>query len=189
MGLDVVELVMRIEEEFSIDLPNEKLSCIRTVGDLYALVLSNLGTKPSCLTSKAFYRTRRAMMDVLSLPRRSVRPSTPLETLLLPGLRIQRWNEIGAAINLDFPRLRRRRRPETFFLKVDFELPVQTAGDLARMVLTMNYAAFAPASGSTQPLSREFVWERMVYIFTDQLQIDPEDVVPEADFALDLGVD
>jgi hypothetical protein len=189
MGLDTVELVMRIEEEFSIDLPDWELSSVRTVGDLYALVLSNLDTTPACLTSKAFYRTRRAMMDALNLPRRSIRPSTSLDPLLPSESRIERWNEIGAAINLDFPRLRRRRRPEAWFLKVDFELPVQTAGELSRMVLTMNYSAFAPAPNGAQPLSREYVWERIVYIFADQLQIDPEDIVAAADIAVDLGVD
>lgn len=42
MGLDLVELVMRTEEVFAIDLPDEECERVRTVGDLYRLVLDKL---------------------------------------------------------------------------------------------------------------------------------------------------
>lgn len=244
MGLDAVELVIRIEETFSIDLPDEELSSIRTVGDLYELVLSKVDTTPACLSSKAFYKTRRALMDSLDLSRRSVRPSTSLESLLPSASRIRQWKEIGGAIGLEFPRLRHSRSRKDLFLNLSFviatlailaawggihmrgwmpasgylfwisaflawvavlgiangllisraqpfatELPVNTVGDLARMVLTLNYTAFAPASNGSDPLSREDLWERIVYIFADQLGLESEDIVPAARISEDLGVD
>jgi acyl carrier protein len=42
MGLDIVELVMQVEETFSLDLLNDECEQIRTVGDLYRLVLKKL---------------------------------------------------------------------------------------------------------------------------------------------------
>ena len=42
MGLDTVEIVMRAEEVFSIDLPDEECGLVITVGDLYRLVLRKL---------------------------------------------------------------------------------------------------------------------------------------------------
>lgn len=42
MGLDFVELVIGIEEVFSVDLPDEECSLIQTVGDLYRLILDKL---------------------------------------------------------------------------------------------------------------------------------------------------
>jgi len=42
MGLDVVELVIRVEEEFALDLPDDECGQVRTVGDLYRLVLKKL---------------------------------------------------------------------------------------------------------------------------------------------------
>jgi acyl carrier protein len=42
MGLDLVELVMRTEEVFSVELPDDQCESIRTVGDLYRLVLEKL---------------------------------------------------------------------------------------------------------------------------------------------------
>ncbi|MGD0631828.1 MAG: hypothetical protein ABR987_21055, partial [Terracidiphilus sp.] len=60
MGLDSVELVLRTEDEFSIILSDDEAASAITVGDLYNLVLSKLDVTPGCLTSKAFYATRRA---------------------------------------------------------------------------------------------------------------------------------
>ncbi len=42
MGLDTVEMVIRAEEVFSVDLPNEECGRVHTVGDLYRLILSKL---------------------------------------------------------------------------------------------------------------------------------------------------
>ena len=42
MGLDTVELFLRTEETFLIDLPDEECAQLRTVGDLYRAVLSKL---------------------------------------------------------------------------------------------------------------------------------------------------
>jgi acyl carrier protein len=42
MGLDAVEIVLRTEETFAIDLPDSECARIITVGDLYRLVLEKL---------------------------------------------------------------------------------------------------------------------------------------------------
>jgi acyl carrier protein len=42
-SLDLVELVMALEEEFSIEVPEEDLEGIETVGQAYDLVVSKLG--------------------------------------------------------------------------------------------------------------------------------------------------
>ena len=62
MGLDTVELVMRIEETFDITIPDAEAEKILTVGELYRYVLARVpvaeGEPTRCL--------RRD--DVLSLP-------------------------------------------------------------------------------------------------------------------------
>ena len=245
VGLDTVEIFMRIEEEFSIDLRDAELGSVQTVGDLYEVVLSKLNTPTAdCLSSKAFYRTRLALVDSLNLPRRSIRPTTPLEPLLPAQSRHRQWDEIATNIGLKFPKLQPSRSQKDMFLKLTIaiptivtlalwgaahvylglhadrlyywilafiawiflivtvfsllegvtrefalELPVANAGDLARMVLTMNFTSFVPASDGSQPLSREAVWERIVFIFSDQMQIDAEEIVPEAKISEDLRID
>jgi len=42
MGLDTVELVLRTEDVFAVYMPDEECGQIRTVGDLYKLILQKL---------------------------------------------------------------------------------------------------------------------------------------------------
>jgi acyl carrier protein len=41
--LDTVELVMRVEETFALHLPDSECEQVRTVGDLYRLLLAKPG--------------------------------------------------------------------------------------------------------------------------------------------------
>ena len=42
MGLDTVELVLRVEETFDVILPDDECGNVKTVGDLYRLILGKL---------------------------------------------------------------------------------------------------------------------------------------------------
>lgn len=42
-SLDAVELVMAVEEEFGIEVPDEEAEKLRTVGDIISHVISNTG--------------------------------------------------------------------------------------------------------------------------------------------------
>jgi len=243
MGLDTVEIVMRIEEEFAIDLPDAELEQVRTVGDLHELVLSKLKTTTasSCLSSKAFYRTRLAIVNVLGTPKRSIRPATPLESILPIESRRETWDAIRSALGAKFPDLKASITKNRIFnaailvvptslvlalwwsarsyvglsgpslglalvLRVMLlvltlvtlagvirrsasNLPVATAGDLSRLVLTMNFAEFSSGAAPNQPMSQEDVWRRIVCIFCDQMQLDEGEIRPEARIHRDLGID
>jgi hypothetical protein len=45
MALDVIELIVRVEKAFAIDLSYDEFEDMRTVGDLYRLVLTELGLR------------------------------------------------------------------------------------------------------------------------------------------------
>ncbi len=45
MGLDTVELVMKIEKEFSIDVPDPRWERVTTVQDMYDVVWEYAGSK------------------------------------------------------------------------------------------------------------------------------------------------
>lgn len=45
MGLEIVEVIMRVEEEFDIEIPDEEAETLNTVGLLYQCVLSKLADK------------------------------------------------------------------------------------------------------------------------------------------------
>jgi len=105
MGLDSVELILAVEEGFQIHIADEEAQEALTVGDLYDLVLSKLDCRDSrrCLTSAAFYRTRRGIVEALGLQRTDVRPSTQLEAILPKATRNAKWQRIQESMKLDLP--------------------------------------------------------------------------------------
>jgi hypothetical protein len=239
MGLDSVELILRTEEEFSIVISDDEAAEVRTVGDFYKLVLSKLEVTPGCLSSKAFYQTRRALVECLGISRRSIRPATELSPLLPEETRLKQWQKIRQQLGLSIPGLRipdwkkQSLYMRSLFLAAVFslvlgglalyrnwpawlvailatllciplmmgicnvlirfnpafasELPADTAGELARVVLSLNYEHFTTA-GSTLKTSDEDVWNKIVDIFCDQLQVRRDEVVPNARIVGDLGV-
>jgi acyl carrier protein len=240
MGLDAVEIVMRTEDEFSITILDDEAAAAITVGDFYQVVLAKLDVTPGCLTSKAFYTTRRALVDALGVARRSIRPSTRLSPLLPDETRRKQWEQIQHTLGLSMPGLRipgdikQEIYKRTFFFgtllailacivclslgwrglvvfplsfaiwialaiasmpivehfsipRVATELPADTAGELAQVVLNLNQDRFQLAK-STVKQTNEDVWRRLVDIICDQLQVKREEVVPNAKFVDDLGV-
>ena len=239
MGLDSVELVLRMEDEFNITISDEEAAETRSVGDVYNLILSKLDVSPSCLSSKAFYRTRRTLVECLNVPRRSIRPTTILEPLLPERTRRQQWQQISKHLGLSIPNLRvpdSKRQAiynrsfiaaivisitlgglamhwhlsilQALFLSMlacfpvvmgisnlvlklnpslANNLPADTAGELARVVLSLNHRSFATID-DTQKMSSDYVWEKIVDIFCDQLQVSRDEVVPNAKIVDDLGV-
>jgi hypothetical protein len=69
------------------------------------------------------------------------------------------------------------------------EIPVANAGDLARVVMGMNPSWFSSGLEDGKRLSKDLVWSKLVEIFCDQLQVERDEVVPDASIAEDLGVD
>src|SRR5260370_12510030 len=107
MGLDGIELILAVEDAFQIHIADEEAGRMSTVGDLHSLVVSKLQRQDSnrCLTSAAFYRTRRGIIDTLGIDRREVRPATPLEVILPLERRRERWRRIQDAMKLKLPDL------------------------------------------------------------------------------------
>ncbi|HEY3707606.1 MAG TPA: hypothetical protein VGL22_21270 [Terracidiphilus sp.] len=46
MGLDAVEIILRAEELFAIDIPDRDASTVKTVGDFYNLICGKSGVPP-----------------------------------------------------------------------------------------------------------------------------------------------
>jgi hypothetical protein len=107
MGLDGVELLLAVEDAFQIHIADEEAGNVATVGDLHNLVVDRLHAKDAkaCLTSAAFYRVRRGIIDTLKINRRDIRPSTPLETILPRDSRRQRWRDLQQVVRLKVPDL------------------------------------------------------------------------------------
>ncbi len=83
-GLDLVELVMAIEEEFGLDIPNEAAEKLTTVGEVYEYLRTRLDKTDSeeCLSQKIFYKLRRAIVSNFQVNRQAISPDTQVNNLV-----------------------------------------------------------------------------------------------------------
>jgi hypothetical protein len=105
MGLDSVELLLAIEDSLAIVIDDDEAARVVTVSDLYDLILSKLASADASLTSAAFYRLRRALIEYRGFSRREIRPSTPLAKLLPWRTRRAAWIAIQDEMQLRLPDL------------------------------------------------------------------------------------
>jgi acyl carrier protein len=67
MGFDLVELVMAVEDEFGISIPDADASSIETVGQLHQYLCWKIAgrdeSKGRCASMAAFHRVRTALVD------------------------------------------------------------------------------------------------------------------------------
>ena len=236
MGEDSAYLIIRIQEEFSIEFTDAELANIATVGELYNLVLSKLETGDSCRSSQAFYRLRQAMTACLYVPRKSIHPATNLAILLPESKRYLLWKKLENESRLTFPKLRHPRWARDVIrsialaaaiaaqilmarwwhphaaLWVPLEiavfcvfavvrqslyavtpslgrgLPVRTVGELTKILLSDNFSLFTPEAGNVLPYSPNDVWDQLVHIFSDELQVDANKIKPQTRFDEDLNL-
>lgn len=108
MGIDIEELVLEIEDAFSIRFPDEVATRIRTVGEVYDYVLANtkvVNDSSACLSAIAFYTLRRGA-NSLGVARR-LRPADSISCLLPETHRRRFWSQLGDVAELKLPGLTR----------------------------------------------------------------------------------
>ena len=65
MGLDSVELILRIEEEFDVEIADDEASAIVTVGDLYKCLVKKWDAKSKSARRSAREPTWQTLCDVI----------------------------------------------------------------------------------------------------------------------------
>ncbi|NGZ83016.1 hypothetical protein [Duganella aceris] len=112
MGLDTVELVLAIEDEFGIRINHQIAKTLRTPGDVADYVMSRVRTEinSSCLAQVGFYRVRSVLVMTFNASHSDIHPTTPLAGLLHADIK-HAWPALGRALQADnFPPLVRPRR-------------------------------------------------------------------------------
>lgn len=110
MGLDGVELMLSVEEEFEIDIDDADAANLLTPRMLADYVVSRLrtlgGASGRCRSQCAFYRIRSVLVRQFAVMRKDVHPASPLD-LFLTGDKRHQWRELTTAIGArHLPRLR-----------------------------------------------------------------------------------
>lgn len=109
MGLDIVELVMAVEEEFQVQLYDD-FGEIRTVGDLHECIFeaTRVGAEKrqrGCPSLPPFFATRDALIAAAGIPKRDVRPSRKLSDLISRSRRREVWDQLVQQTGIRLPRL------------------------------------------------------------------------------------
>ena len=96
MGLELVEILMEVEETFGIIISDDDAPQIRTVGQLHEYILEyrRKEMQQGCPTGRVFRDIRRVLTTTTSVPRRAIRPSTELTTILPLRGRRRVWNRL-----------------------------------------------------------------------------------------------
>jgi acyl carrier protein len=182
MGLDSVELVIAIEEEFGVDIPDKEAETMVTVGDVFEWLKVRIASSEpiACLTQKVFYKLRRALIENYGLERQVIEPGTRLTDLLPLNIVEDGWPFLQMFIELKTPPF----AVANEFLGLRLSDKTLTMRQLVESLIKVNGRALAP-----QRESEEEIWNRLVRVFVRQLNVNPDEVRPEASITRDLGCD
>lgn len=109
MGLDTVELVLAIEEEFGITIQEEDAEHMvtpRLVAD-YVFPRVRVHEDEPCPSQSTFYRIRSVLVNEFGVSRREIRRDSQLYKLLEPDIKAQ-WARLRVSLGAErFPTLER----------------------------------------------------------------------------------
>jgi hypothetical protein len=99
MGLDGVEIIMRTEEAFGIEIPDEIAAQLLTPAALVDYVAANVALKATeeCLSQQLFYRLRRGFRSQVKALSSTFDLDTPLKQILHKD----QWPQVWAAIRAE----------------------------------------------------------------------------------------
>jgi hypothetical protein len=107
MGLDGVELLMEVENTFGITIDDAVASKMATAGQLHQYVCDKFQSLSanSCATQKCFYALRKQASSALNIPKKEIRPDTPIDTIFPLSKRRNLWKMISYDAPFKLPKL------------------------------------------------------------------------------------
>lgn len=182
MGLDTVELVYAIEEEFGLEIPDEEAEKITTIRETVDYLKGRVKTvsPEECLTQKLFYKLRRALIQNYKLHRHNITPDTVLSQLLSLKEIEEGWPYLQMFIDLRTPSFK---ESEEIF-GIEFNIKVLTIRQIIQRLIRLNANKLDLA-----PASDKEIFERLVDTVVRQLNVDRHEVTMDASYTRDLGAD
>jgi acyl carrier protein len=182
MGLDSVELVMAIEEEFGLEIKDEDAFYLTTVGEVFNYLRSKLTKIPpeDCLTQKVFYKLRRALIENYGLRRQLISPNTLLSSLLSLKEIEEGWPYLQMFIDLRTPSY--KKACDLFGL--EFNVEILTLRQIVKRLISLNIEKL----NVLVPEDKD-IWDRLVGTIHKQTNVNLDEITMDAYFAKDLGVD
>ncbi len=148
MGLDGVELIMGIEDEFGITISDPDAFEMRTVGDLAELCFERIHAAKTiqCPSVPCFISVRQLVRDIRNDPDLRIRPSDNVENFLQVSERKHFWRKLRDVLKTTPRSLRRPQWLRRVLVFVVLGFPIAFAGFLpltAEMLLFIWLATLA----------------------------------------------
>ncbi len=183
MGLDGIEFIMAIEEALCLHIPDADATQLATPGMLIDYLATRLPTRneEACLSQRAFYKVRAALVDRLEVPRTTVLTGSRLDDLFPEPGRASKWLEVQAIVGAKtWPAIGR----ESWF--PDAARPkVERVGELAMFLLEREPTALREA---TEGWTRAQIAEVVHRIIDRELGIPRHKYTEDSTFIRDMGV-
>jgi acyl carrier protein len=124
MGMDGIELILAVEETFGIQISDEDAGAVSTLGDFADCVMRLVGTDKTapCFSQKRFYRIRSARINAFGIPRKRIRPHTPLRDFIRKGNTRKDWQAFRLALEAEGIGLPALHQPQWFSCSVRWGL-------------------------------------------------------------------
>jgi hypothetical protein len=182
MGLDTVELVVAIEEEFGLGIPDEEAERLATVGDVYEWLKVRIATADpqTCLTQRIFYKLRTALIQNYGVKRQAINSETRLTDLLSLEAVEAGWPSLQLFIDLKTPPF----RVANELLGLRLSKQSLTMRQLVQSLISLNDSHFASMLASEQD-----IWNRLVLVIFRQANVNLEEIRYESSFTKDLRLD
>jgi acyl carrier protein len=104
MGLELVELIMKIEDQFEIVIPDEDVPSLMTARKLVDYIVRKVDIKESdkipCYSQKAFYTLRRYLVHTFNFKRNEIKPNVLLSDILPSKNRSNTINKIKSELSI-----------------------------------------------------------------------------------------
>lgn len=141
MGLDSVEILMKVEDTFGIKIPDQEAEKILTVGDFHNSVWRHLSEKHSdkCKSQNLFYKLRKSFADISGFSPQNLKLDTSPEKIFPKINRRQVYFSFAGKTGLRLPDLVLTKPWATFLTTVGF---VAIIGSLVISLILINFFDF-----------------------------------------------
>lgn len=152
MGLDSVEILMKIEDTFGIKIPGREAEKIITVGDFHAAVWKHIAGKYSdkCKSQQLFYTLRKSFAHLFNFLPQHLHLNTSPQEIFPEKNRRQEYLNFAATTNLTLPDLVLTKAWSIILTTFGFAVII---GGLATSLILINvfeyskWTLFIPAAG------------------------------------------
>jgi len=163
MGLDGLEMVMELEESFGVELTESDVEKAETPAIMCDVIYGKLRVtdKTRCLTQRAFYVLRRALMEILELKREEVTLDLRFRDFVPKQIRKKFWNQLQSATKARrFPDLARPWWLTLLMTAIGLALFIVCAGSFGYLPATALIIVFSIVCAKlTRPFRIYISWE------------------------------